>query len=115
MYFFGYKTNETRDEEHWGSLPTAMLTLFGFVTVSYPQIHYLVKFCFRSQHKKCLMKSVDEKGMLFWETDSLLTSRILDGQSASDPGFGQGGPQLLRPKVADVAKWSGASEGPGPT
>ena len=27
-----------------------------------------------------------------------------------DPGFGQGGPQLLRPKVADVAKRSHASE-----
>ena len=31
--------------------------------------------------------------------------------SGADPGFGQGGgPQLLRPKVADVAKWSRASE-----
>ena len=28
----------------------------------------------------------------------------------ADPGFGQGGAQLLRPKVADVAKWSRASE-----
>ena len=28
----------------------------------------------------------------------------------ADPGFGQGGPQLLRPKVADVAKWSRVSE-----
>ena len=29
----------------------------------------------------------------------------------ADPGFGQGGgPQLLRPKVADVAKWSCVSE-----
>ena len=27
-----------------------------------------------------------------------------------DPGFGQGGPQLLRPKVVDIAKWSRASE-----
>ena len=80
VYFFGYKTNETRDEEHWGSLPTAMLTLFGFVTVSYPQIHYLVKFCFRSQHKKCLMISVDEKGMLFLGTYSQVRSRILSRQ-----------------------------------
>ena len=31
--------------------------------------------------------------------------------SGADPGFGQGGgPQLLRPKVADVVKWSCASE-----
>ena len=30
--------------------------------------------------------------------------------SGVDPGFGQGGPQVLRPKVADVAKWSHASE-----
>ena len=27
-----------------------------------------------------------------------------------DPGFGQGGPQLLRPKVANVAKWSRMSK-----
>ena len=27
-----------------------------------------------------------------------------------DPGFGQGGPQVLRPKVADVVKRSRASE-----
>ena len=27
-----------------------------------------------------------------------------------DPAFGQGGPQLLRPKVADVAEWSGVSK-----
>ena len=31
-------------------------------------------------------------------------------QSGVDPGFGQGGPQLLRPKVANIAKWSCASE-----
>ena len=30
--------------------------------------------------------------------------------SGADPGFGQRGPQVLRPKVADVAKWSCASE-----
>ena len=28
----------------------------------------------------------------------------------ADPGFGQGVPQLLRPKVADVVKWSHTSE-----
>ncbi len=33
VYFFGYKTNTIRDEENWGTLPQAMLTLFGFVTV----------------------------------------------------------------------------------
>ena len=27
-----------------------------------------------------------------------------------DPGFGQGGPQLLRPEVTDVAEWSCVSE-----
>ena len=27
-----------------------------------------------------------------------------------DPGFGQGGIQVLRPKVADIAKWSHASK-----
>ena len=32
-----------------------------------------------------------------------------------DPGFGQGGPQLLRPKVADVAKRAFCGRGPGPT
>ena len=31
-------------------------------------------------------------------------------KSGADPGFGQGGPQLLRPKVADIAKWSHASK-----
>ena len=30
--------------------------------------------------------------------------------SDADPGFGQGGPQLLRPKVADITKRSCASE-----
>ena len=30
--------------------------------------------------------------------------------SGADPGFGQRGPQVLRPKVADVAKQSCASE-----
>ena len=30
--------------------------------------------------------------------------------SGVDPGFDQGGAQVLRPKVADVAKWSRASE-----
>ena len=30
--------------------------------------------------------------------------------AGADPGFGQGGAQLLRPKVADVAKRSRASE-----
>ena len=40
--------------------------------------------------------------------------------TGADPGFGQGGAQVLRPKVADVAKQSCASEhaicgrGPGP-
>ena len=28
----------------------------------------------------------------------------------ADPEFGQGGPQLLRPKVANVSEWSRASE-----
>ena len=30
--------------------------------------------------------------------------------TGADPGFGQGGPQLPRPKVADVAERSRASE-----
>ena len=30
--------------------------------------------------------------------------------AGADPGFGQGGPQLLRLKVADIAKWSHMSE-----
>ena len=32
------------------------------------------------------------------------------GESGADPGFGQGGPQLLRLKVADVAKRSHTSK-----
>ena len=41
-------------------------------------------------------------------------------KAGADPGFGQGGPQVLRPKVADVAKQSHMSKasicswGPGP-
>ena len=31
-------------------------------------------------------------------------------ESGADPGFGQGGPQLLRPKVADVAELSCTNE-----
>ena len=33
-----------------------------------------------------------------------------DQSAGADPGFGQGGPQFLRPKVADVAKRSCVSE-----
>ena len=32
------------------------------------------------------------------------------GKAGADPGFGQGGPQLLRLKVAYIAKWGHASE-----
>ena len=40
----------------------------------------------------------------------------MSATSGADPGFGQGGgPQLLRPKVADVAKRAICSRGPGPT
>ena len=34
----------------------------------------------------------------------------MDVYTGADPGFGQGGPQLLRPKIADVVKRSRASE-----
>ena len=34
----------------------------------------------------------------------------IDLFAGADPGFGQGGPQLLRPKVADIAKRSHPSE-----
>ena len=36
--------------------------------------------------------------------------KILISSSGADRGFGQGGEQVLRPKVADVAKQSCASE-----
>ena len=36
-------------------------------------------------------------------------------EAGADPGFGQGGAQLLRPKVADVAKRAICGQGPGPT
>ena len=36
--------------------------------------------------------------------------RTIAHLSGADPGFGQGGPQVLMPKVADVAKWSCTSE-----
>ena len=35
-------------------------------------------------------------------------------EPGADPGFGQGGPQLQRPKVADVAKQAICGWGPGP-
>ena len=31
-------------------------------------------------------------------------------QSGADPGFGQGGAQVLRPEVGDIEKWSRMSE-----
>ena len=34
----------------------------------------------------------------------------IDSAAGADPGFGQGGPQLLRPKDADIAKRSRTSE-----
>ena len=45
--------------------------------------------------------------------------KVVDSWSVScagaDPGFGQGGgPQVLRPKVADVAKRAICGRGPGP-
>ena len=48
-----------------------------------------------------------------------MPSRLFQWQiSGADPEFGQGGPQLLRLKVADIAKQSRASEAsnlrPGP-
>ena len=42
-----------------------------------------------------------------------MENRILKNSQYSpgaDPGFGQGGPKLLRPKVADVVKWSCVSK-----
>ena len=33
----------------------------------------------------------------------------MDTCTGADPGFGQGGPQLWRPKVANVAEWRHAS------
>ena len=38
------------------------------------------------------------------------SSFILPLSSGADPGFGQGGPQLPRPEVANIAKRSRASE-----
>ena len=35
---------------------------------------------------------------------------ITPQKTGADPGFGQRGPQLMRPKVADVAQQSGMSE-----
>lgn len=39
-YIFGYE-EETGDKENWGTLSTAMLTLFTFVTVSYGLSYFL--------------------------------------------------------------------------
>ena len=41
---------------------------------------------------------------------SIDSSTFSDLPPGADPGFGQGGAQLLRPKVADIAKQSRASE-----
>ena len=43
-YIFGYE-EETGDKENWGTLSTAMLTLFTFVTVSCVHV-FFVLFCF---------------------------------------------------------------------
>ena len=43
-YIFGYE-EETGDKENWGTLSTAMLTLFTFVTVSC--VHVFL-FCFQT-------------------------------------------------------------------
>ena len=40
FYFFG--TGESGDKENWGTLGSAMLTLFAFVTVSF--YRYVVAF-----------------------------------------------------------------------
>lgn len=44
-YIFGYE-EETGDKENWGTLSTAMLTLFTFVTVSCVHVFFL--FCFQT-------------------------------------------------------------------
>ena len=41
------------------------------------------------------------------KTNSDVIGTVLTG---ADPGFGQGGPQLLRPKISNVVKQSHASE-----
>ena len=37
--------------------------------------------------------------------------QVIQNDAGADPGFGQGGPQLLRLKVANVVKWRAL--GPG--
>ena len=44
-------------------------------------------------------------------TARLLTVCLWAGMPGADPGFGQGGPQLPRQKVADVVERSCVSEG----
>ena len=43
-------------------------------------------------------------------TARLICDRLIWSSPGADPGFGQGGPQLLRLKVVNVAKWRCASE-----
>ena len=56
-YIFGYE-EETGDKENWGTLSTAMLTLFTFVTVSCVHVFFVllcfVLFCFVFFHFKLL-------------------------------------------------------------
>ena len=40
----------------------------------------------------------------------MVISISVNTRAGADPGFGQGGAQLLRPKVADIAKRSCVSE-----
>ena len=40
-YIFGYE-EETGDKENWGTLSTAMLTLFTFVTVSCVHVFFVL-------------------------------------------------------------------------
>ena len=53
-YIFGYE-EETGDKENWGTLSTAMLTLFTFVTVSCVHV-FFVLFCFFFHFKLLYLK-----------------------------------------------------------
>ena len=78
-----------------------------------PVILFISSIFFRYS-QKVISYTLDKHLLVTMVSSFIRWIAVLDDEwsnSGADPGFGQGGgPQLLRPKVADIAKWSRASE-----
>ena len=69
------------------------------------QHHFVLKVSLKSSTQKEGMSGTKH---FYWVP--LYGMWSFHASSGADPGFGQGGPQLLRPKVANVVKRNRASE-----